>query len=82
MTITVITPNKESFYSPIPNLEISIPYPIKDLECEGLELYGILCKNIDIMLIFIVFSIIVAGIILTILHIRGRRTQDPLVEEE
>lgn len=89
LTATIfIIPNKketlETFYPPIPNPGFSTPYPIKDLGYEkvGLELYGILCKNIDIILILIVFSIIIAGIILTILHKKGKRRQDPLVEEE
>lgn len=86
----------ENIHLPIPNPGFSTPYPIKELgelggacsissgdyEKIGLELYGILCKNIDIIPILIVFSIIITAIILTIFHKKGKRPQDLLAEQE
>lgn len=88
MATTILVPYKEETLDaidlPISNLWFSTPYPIKELVDEKiwLELYGILCKNIDIISILIVFSIIITGIILTILHKKGNRTEGPLVGEE
>jgi hypothetical protein len=77
----------ENIHLPIPNPGFSTPYPIKELEGAclekiGLELYGILCKNIDIIPILIVFSVVITAIILTIFHKKRKRPQDLLAEQE